>query len=97
MEDVKMLETIEDGLSILNSGLIFLLNINQEPVKLIDGHGFTLGVAFKKGFDLGRSFSYCELKPSGETTANSICLLRHRLEQERPKMQIQNAFCLDIV
>lgn len=42
LEDVEMLETIEDCLSILSGGLFFLLKIDEEVAQLIKGHGAIL-------------------------------------------------------
>lgn len=42
LEDVEMLETIEDCLSILFGGVFFLLKMDEEVVQLIKGHGAIL-------------------------------------------------------
>uniref|UniRef100_A0A2P2PTX7 Uncharacterized protein n=1 Tax=Rhizophora mucronata TaxID=61149 RepID=A0A2P2PTX7_RHIMU len=42
LEEVKMPEAVENGLSIISSGLVFSLKLNQKLMQTIEGHGFIL-------------------------------------------------------
>jgi len=79
LEDVEMLEAVEDGLSMVLASATISLNLNQELMQFINGHGAILRVSFKNVLDIFRRFNHPELEYSPETEADLVMLLRHCL------------------
>lgn len=75
MKDIQV--AIDDRLRVFFGGFIFLLNLDQEPVKLIDRHDAILRVLIEKGLDGVRHLRYGDMEPPPEAEADSVSLFRH--------------------
>lgn len=70
-------ELIHDALRLLPAGPALLLDLDQEPLELIDGHDLVLGVLPEEGLDLLRSLRRRGPELPAEAEAHSVRLFRH--------------------
>lgn len=83
VEEFQMVEAVDDGLSVVDGGVVFLLELDQEPVEVINVHDSILRVPIEQCLDVRRSFAGGEVESSPETAADSVGLPRcHFLERE---------------
>jgi menaquinone-dependent protoporphyrinogen IX oxidase len=59
LEDVEMLEAVEDGLSMVLASATISLNLNQELMQFINGHGAILRVSPETEADLVMLLRHC--------------------------------------
>lgn len=75
LENVEMLDTVENCLSIFFGGISFSLKINHKAMKLIKGDGVVFGIHIKHFLDIFRRLCYLEPEYSSETEADLERLL----------------------
>lgn len=98
VEDIEVLDTVEDGLSVFSCGIRLLLNLYQEPVQVIYAHDIIFRVAFKPEFDILRGLNGLNFEYSFEAEAKpeSMLGLGHcqRDRQETEKINDEALTCL---
>jgi len=80
VKDAEMLVAIDDGLSILLSGILLLLHLNQETADVRGCHdALLIGIAVEKGLYLRRGLRHRESEAAAEAEAEAVSLFRHAL------------------
>ena len=82
IEVFQIVEAFDYSLSVLHSGVLLLLDLDQEPAEVLGVHEAVLRVAIEHHLDLRRRLRRRDCEPPLEAAADSVGMSRHR-QRER--------------
>lgn len=82
MKNIEVLEAINDGLRVLDRGILVLLDVHHEAAEVLRVHEAVVGVLREHLLDVGRRLGGGEAEAAAEAEAHTVGLLRRHLEGE---------------